>query len=83
VARRLADGTGHSLSLVRPSYGENDFRAWSESDSVGGSPGVAEPLTRIHWLLWSSMNGRITATRRIGSSCTTTATIPLICQAPG
>jgi hypothetical protein len=41
-----ADGTGHSLSLVRPSYGENDFRAWAESDSVGGSPGVAEPLTQ-------------------------------------
>ena len=40
-----ADGTGHSLSLMRPSYGEDDFRAWSESDSVGGTPGVAEPLT--------------------------------------
>lgn len=40
-----ADGTGHSLSLVRPSYGEDDFRAWAESDSVGGSPGRAEPVT--------------------------------------
>ena len=40
-----ADGTGHSLSLIRPSYGEDDFRAWAESDSVGGSPGMAEPLT--------------------------------------
>ena len=41
-----ADGAGHSLSLVRPSYGEGDFRAWAESDSIGGSPGVAEPLTQ-------------------------------------
>lgn len=40
-----ADGTGHSLSLIRPSYGEDDFRAWAESDSVGGSPGTAEPLS--------------------------------------
>lgn len=40
-----ADGTGHSISLNRPSYGEDDFRAWAESDSVGGTPGSAEPLT--------------------------------------
>ncbi len=40
-----ADGTGHSLSLVRPSYGEDDFRAWAESDSIFGSPGGPEPLT--------------------------------------
>jgi hypothetical protein len=40
-----ADGSGHSLALARPSYGENDFRAWSESDSVGGSPGGPDPLT--------------------------------------
>lgn len=38
-----ADGTGHSLVLARPSYGEDDFRAWSESDVVGGSPGRADP----------------------------------------
>lgn len=37
-----ADGMGHSLVLVRPSYGENDPRAWAASRSVGGSPGVAE-----------------------------------------
>jgi hypothetical protein len=47
-----ADGTGHSLSLVRPSYGENDPRAWGESDRVGGSPGgpdsqPAEPLASV------------------------------------
>jgi hypothetical protein len=40
-----ADGPGHSLVLVRPSYGENDFRAWAESDSVGGSPGRPDPVT--------------------------------------
>lgn len=40
-----ADGTGHSLALVRPSYGENDYRAWAESDSVGGSPGGPDPVT--------------------------------------
>src|SRR5207244_2888994 len=40
-----ADGTGHSLSLIKPSLGENDPLAWAESDSVGGSPGIAEPLT--------------------------------------
>ncbi len=36
------DGTGHSLVLSRPSYGENDPRAWSASDVTGGSPGRAE-----------------------------------------
>ncbi len=40
-----ADGTGHSLSLVRPSWGEDNFQAWAESDSVGGSPGGPDPLT--------------------------------------
>ncbi|MGC8887034.1 MAG: lamin tail domain-containing protein, partial [Verrucomicrobiia bacterium] len=37
-----ADGTGHSLVLVRPSYGENDPRAWGVSDLKGGSPGRGE-----------------------------------------
>jgi Lamin Tail Domain/CotH kinase protein len=41
-----ADGSGHSLSLVRPSYGENDFQAWAESDTVGGSPGGPDPVTQ-------------------------------------
>jgi len=35
-------GTGHSIALVRPSYGEADPRAWSASDRAGGSPGRAE-----------------------------------------
>jgi regulation of enolase protein 1 (concanavalin A-like superfamily) len=34
-----ADGTGHSIVLVRPSYGEADARAWVLSDQVGGAPG--------------------------------------------
>ena len=39
-----ADGAGHSLSLARPSYGENEPRAWSQSDRVGGSPGGPDPF---------------------------------------
>lgn len=38
------DGAGHSLVLARPSYGERDVRAWDASATVGGSPGVAEPV---------------------------------------
>ena len=32
-----ADGSGHSLVLARPSYGEDDPRAWAPSDVIGGS----------------------------------------------
>ncbi|MFT4548954.1 MAG: hypothetical protein ACI9MB_002924 [Verrucomicrobiales bacterium] len=39
-----ADGTGHSLILARPSYGERDVRAWAASHSIGGSPGSADPV---------------------------------------
>jgi hypothetical protein len=35
-------GSGHSLVLANPSYGEGDPRAWSVSDMVGGSPGQME-----------------------------------------
>ena len=38
-----ADGTGHSLALMRPSWGEDNYQAWSQSDVVGGSPGGPEP----------------------------------------
>ena len=38
-----ADGAGHSLVLARPSYGEDDPRAWAASVNSGGSPRVAEP----------------------------------------
>lgn len=37
-----ADGTGHSIVLARPSYGEAAPRAWTISDVVGGSPGGPE-----------------------------------------
>lgn len=36
---------GHSLVMHRPSYGENDPRAWTASDEVGGSPGRPERFT--------------------------------------
>ncbi len=37
-----ADGTGHSLILVRPSYGAGDPRAWEASALRGGSPGAGD-----------------------------------------
>jgi Lamin Tail Domain len=37
-----ADGTGHSLVLANPTYGEGDPRAWDISDVVGGSPGQGD-----------------------------------------
>ena len=37
-----ADGTGHSIVLAHPSYGEADPRAWAISDVIGGSPGTFE-----------------------------------------
>jgi hypothetical protein len=39
-----ADGTGHSLVLARPSYGENSPQAWAASAFKGGSPGAPDPL---------------------------------------
>jgi len=36
------DGTGHSLILSNPSYGEGDPRAWDISTFAGGSPGSAD-----------------------------------------
>src|SRR5436190_2782220 len=47
-----ADGTGHSIVLVRPSWGENNDRAWGQSDKVGGSPGgpdgnEPEPISSV------------------------------------
>ena len=35
-------GTGHSLVLAYPTYGEGDPRAWDISDVAGGSPGQME-----------------------------------------
>jgi hypothetical protein len=40
-----ADGGGHSLVLVRPSYGENDVRAWAASAPIDGTPGRDEPYS--------------------------------------
>ncbi|HEY3862719.1 MAG TPA: lamin tail domain-containing protein [Verrucomicrobiae bacterium] len=37
-----ADGSGHSIILANPSYGEGDPRAWAISDAAGGSPGQME-----------------------------------------
>ena len=37
-----ADGTGHSIVLANPTYGEGDPRAWDISDIIGGSPGQME-----------------------------------------
>jgi hypothetical protein len=37
-----ARGTGHSLILANPTYGEGDPRAWDISDATGGSPGQNE-----------------------------------------
>lgn len=44
-----ADGPGHSLVLARPSYGEDDARAWEASDRIGGSPGEVDALTSNPW----------------------------------
>lgn len=34
-----AQGTGHSLALARPSYGQDNPQAWGLSGQLGGSPG--------------------------------------------
>jgi hypothetical protein len=38
-------GTGHSIVLANPTYGEGDARAWAISDAVGGSPGEMDSFT--------------------------------------
>jgi hypothetical protein len=40
-----ADGSGHSLVLARPTYGEDNPKAWAASWVKGGSPGAVEPLS--------------------------------------
>ncbi len=42
-----AEGTGHSIVLSNPSYGEGDPRAWDLSDTVGGSPGGPDTFQAI------------------------------------
>ncbi|MGA2684643.1 MAG: lamin tail domain-containing protein, partial [Verrucomicrobiota bacterium] len=39
------DGTGHSLVLAYPTYGEGDPRAWDISDTVNESPGQMDGYT--------------------------------------
>jgi hypothetical protein len=39
-----AAGTGHSLVLINPSYGENDPRAYGASAFRGGNPGNIDPI---------------------------------------
>lgn len=38
-----ADGAGHSLVLARPTFGQNELKAWASSAFIGGSPGALEP----------------------------------------
>jgi hypothetical protein len=40
-----ADGTGHSIVLANPTYGEGDPRAWDISDVIGGFPGQMDGFT--------------------------------------
>jgi hypothetical protein len=42
-----ANGSGHSLVLSNPSYGEADPRAWSPSAARGGNPGAMDPLPSV------------------------------------
>lgn len=44
-----ADGAGHSLVCLRPSYGEEDVRAWGPSELIGGSPGFDDPVVPHPW----------------------------------
>ncbi len=44
-----ADGTGHSLVLKRPSYGEGFVEAWGLSESLGGSPGMVDAYRSGPW----------------------------------
>jgi len=43
------DGTGHSLVLQRPTYGEGDPRAWGASEKLGGSPGAYDGFRANPW----------------------------------
>ncbi len=43
------DGTGASLVLRRPSYGEGEVRAWDASTFKGGSPGAMDGVLLDAW----------------------------------
>lgn len=38
-----ADGAGHSMVLARPTFGQDNPKAWAPSAQIGGSPANAEP----------------------------------------
>jgi hypothetical protein len=40
-----ADGSGHSMVLARPTYGNDNPKAWSASWLKGGSPGAVDPAS--------------------------------------
>jgi hypothetical protein len=40
-----ADGAGHSLTLTKPDYGEDDPMAWEASTQIGGTPAFDDPST--------------------------------------
>lgn len=44
-----ADGGGHSLTMLKASYGETDPRAWGQSQLKGGSPGFDDPIIPHPW----------------------------------
>jgi hypothetical protein len=44
-----ADGGGHSLVLARPSYGEDDPRAWAPSEKMRGTPGEVNAVWPHPW----------------------------------
>lgn len=44
-----AAGVGHSLVCLKPSYGEEDVRAWGASQLIGGSPGLDDPIVANPW----------------------------------
>ena len=44
-----AGGTGHAIVLADPTYGEGDPRAWSISDTIGGTPGQREVFHPGPW----------------------------------
>ena len=48
----VAADAGHSLVLARPSFGENNPRAWSASDAMGGSPGSLDPMASTRCAMW-------------------------------
>lgn len=51
-----ADGTGHSLVLARPTYGEGNPEAWAISDQVGGSPAGSMVIPVVRCAMSSSMS---------------------------